>query len=133
MSVALLSIVLLSMIYESSAVINCYQCVSTDLHNPFQCNEYMEDSDLRPTPCDSVYNAAYCIKQTGRFEGGLGTKRYCSSLDLGNYCNYIKQPGDDLEYRSCVYTCDTDGCNNSNALMASSSCIMLTLAYYILL
>jgi hypothetical protein len=43
--------------------------------------------------------------------GGLGTKRFCSSLDLGNYCNYIKQPGDQLEYRSCVFTCSTDGCN----------------------
>lgn len=49
--------------------IRCYQCKSTDLTNPYQCNEFMEDSDLQPRPCDSVYNAAYCIKQTGRFEG----------------------------------------------------------------
>lgn len=51
--------------------IKCYQCKSTDLENPFQCNEYMEDSELQPLPCDSVYNAGYCIKQTGRFEGTL--------------------------------------------------------------
>nr|CAD7447530.1 unnamed protein product [Timema bartmani] len=48
---------------------------------------------------------------TDSSQGGLGTKRFCSSLDLGNYCNYIKQPGDELEYRSCVFTCSTDGCN----------------------
>lgn len=55
--------------FFSASAIDCYQCKSTDLDNPFQCNEYMEDSDLKALPCDSVYNAAYCIKQTGRFEG----------------------------------------------------------------
>lgn len=47
------------------------------------------------------------------FTGGLGVKRYCSSHNLGNYCNYVKQPGDTLEYRTCVYTCDSDGCNSA--------------------
>lgn len=48
------------------------------------------------------------------FLGGLGVKRYCSSHDLGNYCDYVQQPGDTLEYRTCVYTCDSDDCNGSN-------------------
>ncbi|KAK7791894.1 hypothetical protein R5R35_005159 [Gryllus longicercus] len=140
--------------------ISCYQCLSTDHENPFQCNEFMTDADITPQSCDNIYNAQYCVKHTGRYEaqslecyqcstpfdircsdllihdetlhptncndiygaeycikttgifgGGLGTKRFCSPLDLGNYCNYIQQPGDELEYRSCVYTCSTDGCN----------------------
>jgi len=57
--------------------------------------------------------------------GGLGTKRFCSSLDLGNYCNYIRQPGDELEYRSCVYTCSSNGCNGSNLVTASTGSMLL--------
>ncbi|XP_050539294.1 U-scoloptoxin(05)-Cw1a [Daktulosphaira vitifoliae] len=94
--------------------ISCYQCNSTDLQDQFKCTEFMNDADLMPTPCTEVYNAAFCIKLTGRYEGGLGVKRYCSSHDLGNYCDYIKQPGDSFEYRTCVYTCNSDGCNGSN-------------------
>lgn len=45
------------------------------------------------------------------FTGGIGAKRFCSSLDLGNYCNYVSQPGDLLNYRTCIYTCKGDGCN----------------------
>lgn len=118
-------VVLIALI-EAANSINCYQCKSTDHVDPFQCGEYMtEDIDLEPTPCDKVYEAAYCIKHTGRFEGGLGTKRFCSSKDLGNYCNYIKQPGDILEYRSCVYTCNTDGCNTSGSLKSVGFVIVL--------
>jgi hypothetical protein len=38
--------------------------------------------------------ATYCVKMTGVFEGMLGTKRFCSSRDWGNYCEYIQRPGD---------------------------------------
>ena len=31
---------------------------------------------------------------TGIFDGKLGTKRFCSSKDWGNYCEYIDRPGD---------------------------------------
>lgn len=60
--------------------------------------------------------------------GGLGTKRFCSSLDLGNYCNYIKQPGDQLEYRSCVFTCSTDGCNLAGSKRPHHLVILLSVA-----
>ncbi|XP_054266708.1 U-scoloptoxin(05)-Cw1a isoform X1 [Macrosteles quadrilineatus] len=131
-SIFVLCIALVSTINSVSAI-DCYQCTSTDHTDPFQCGEYMtDDRDIEPTPCDSVYGAAYCIKHTGRFEGGLGTKRFCSSLDLGNYCNYIRQPGDMMEYRSCVYTCDSDGCNAGNTLRLSlthiTAALTITLA-----
>ncbi|XP_075238317.1 glycosylphosphatidylinositol anchored membrane protein boudin isoform X1 [Lycorma delicatula] len=112
--------ILLTVFFRTVSGIECYQCSSRDHTNPFQCNEYMtDDKDITPQPCDNVYDASYCIKQTGRFEGGLGTKRFCSSLDLGNYCNDIQQPGDELEYRSCVYTCSSDGCNDGVSLKAN--------------
>lgn len=58
----------------------------------------------------SISNWNFCVY----FEGGIGAKRFCSSKDLGNYCNYVQNKGDRMEYRSCIFTCDTDGCNHSN-------------------
>ncbi|CAK9820873.1 hypothetical protein ANTPLA_LOCUS10929 [Anthophora plagiata] len=97
---------------ESVHSLRCYQCISTNNSHPFQCNEFLSsDIDIEPQPCDAVFGAQYCVKHTGRFEGGIGTKRFCSALDLGNYCDYVKQQGDKLNYRTCIHTCTGDGCN----------------------
>ncbi|PSN51412.1 hypothetical protein C0J52_05448 [Blattella germanica] len=98
---------------DGSAVgIDCFQCSSS---KTMDCaDNLIHDGTLSATSCDHVFEASYCIKTVGLYGGGLGTKRFCSSLDLGNYCNYIRQPGDQLEYRSCVFTCSTDGCNPAN-------------------
>ncbi|XP_063619424.1 U-scoloptoxin(05)-Sm1a isoform X2 [Cydia splendana] len=102
--------------------INCYQCSGTDSENPFECNEYFDnDIDILPKDCSDIHDAQYCIKHVGRYEGGISTKRYCSSLDLGNYCNYVQQPGDKLEYRTCIYTCSSDGCNAAAGLTISTA------------
>uniref|UniRef100_A0A1B6LXC6 Uncharacterized protein n=1 Tax=Graphocephala atropunctata TaxID=36148 RepID=A0A1B6LXC6_9HEMI len=128
----ILACLILASVLSSVSSISCYQCNSTDHKDPFQCGEYMtDDIDIEPKSCDSVYGAAFCIKHTGRFEGGLGTKRFCSSLDLGNYCNYIKQPGDVMEYRSCVYTCDSDGCNASPHVAQLSVTVALASTLFI--
>ncbi|CAH1106120.1 unnamed protein product [Psylliodes chrysocephalus] len=109
--------IVFSLVCEFSLALNCYQCSGSDPKDPFQCNEWLSsDIDIEPQACDNVYAAKYCIKHVGRFEGGIGAKRFCSSLDLGNYCNYVKQPGDILDYRTCVYTCTGDGCNPANNL-----------------
>ncbi|KAF2883081.1 hypothetical protein ILUMI_23094 [Ignelater luminosus] len=111
----LVHLVTLTLLIECSLAIRCYQCSGTDNDSLFQCNEFLsKDVDLEPQSCDDVYGAKYCVKHTGRFEGGIGTKRFCSSLDLGNYCNFVKQPGDILNYRTCIYTCTGDGCNPSS-------------------
>lgn len=97
---------------------------------------------MTPEPCDHVFEAQYCIKTTGMFEGKkrfnisfellafanevfwleitnfsftgqIGTKRYCSSRDYGDYCDYIRRPGDERDYRSCVFTCSSDACNKA--------------------
>ncbi|XP_071865389.1 glycosylphosphatidylinositol anchored membrane protein boudin [Bombus fervidus] len=152
---------------ESVYSLQCYQCVSTNNTDPFQCNEFLSsDIDIKPQPCDAVYEAQYCVKHTGRFEatsldcyqctseeelscgdsnlvistlqstncshvynaqyciisvgrfgGGIGTKRFCSALDLGNYCDYVKQQGDKLSYRTCIFTCTGDGCNPAAILI----------------
>ncbi|XP_021914327.1 uncharacterized protein LOC110827199 isoform X2 [Zootermopsis nevadensis] len=100
---------LLSVLFNTAMGIDCYQCSSSKSIN---CTDYMiHDGTISATSCDHVFEASYCIKTIGLYGGGLGTKRFCSSLDLGNYCNYIRQPGDQLEYRSCVFTCSSDGCN----------------------
>ncbi|KZC08975.1 hypothetical protein WN55_11438 [Dufourea novaeangliae] len=68
-------------------------------------------STLQPSNCSHVYDARYCIKSVGRYGGGIGTKRFCSAVDLGNYCDYVNQQGDKLTYRTCIFTCSGDGCN----------------------
>ncbi|XP_071449220.1 UPAR/Ly6 domain-containing protein bou [Hetaerina americana] len=111
---------LLAILSKTAESIMCYQCNSTDTDNPYQCAEFMTGSeDIKPTPCTNVYNAQYCIKFTGRHEGGLETIRSCSSLDHGNYCIYGSQRGDQLDYRSCMYTCSTDGCNLATSVNTS--------------
>ncbi|KAG8225706.1 hypothetical protein J437_LFUL001740 [Ladona fulva] len=109
--------VVLVILFEPAVSISCYQCTSTDTDNPYLCTEFMtEDEDIQPKPCDDTYDAKYCIKFTGRDEEGLKTKRFCSSLDRGTYCVYGSQTGDRLDYRSCWYTCSTDGCNSATRI-----------------
>ncbi|XP_074104661.1 glycosylphosphatidylinositol anchored membrane protein boudin isoform X2 [Cotesia typhae] len=111
--------------------ISCYQCTSTNSSSPFQCSENLSsDTDLKATPCSDVYGAKFCLKHVGRFEGGVGTKRMCSSVNLGNTCSYdLGQPGDTLKYRTCVYTCSTDGCNPASTHLPNVITIVaLTLA-----
>ncbi|XP_008198875.1 U-scoloptoxin(05)-Er1a isoform X1 [Tribolium castaneum] len=164
--------VTIALYLHTSGAIDCYQCSGSDPKKPFQCNEWLSsDIDIKPEPCDDVYDAKYCIKHIGRFEasalscyqcaahetidcsdgmihfgglqpqscndvfeaqycikstsldGGIGAKRFCSSLDLGNYCNYVKQPGDILQYRTCVFTCTGDGCNPSTTI--TPNCVLL--------
>ncbi|XP_061501590.1 U-scoloptoxin(05)-Sm1a isoform X2 [Anopheles gambiae] len=107
-----LGVVFLLAAVESACGILCYQCSSA--HSMY-CSDMLvadEASPFKPEPCDHVFEAEYCIKSTAMHDG-IGAKRYCSSRDLGNYCNYVRNPGDQIEYRSCIYTCDTDGCNSA--------------------
>ncbi|XP_020299646.1 uncharacterized protein LOC109863664 isoform X1 [Pseudomyrmex gracilis] len=109
--------VIILLLLERGYSIECYQCNSTSSEFPFQCNEFLtSDVDLEPRSCKDVYGAQYCVKHIGRFEGGIGTKRFCSSAHMGNYCDYVKQPGDKLMYRTCVFTCSSDGCNPATYL-----------------
>ena len=57
--------------------------------------------------------------------GGIGAKRFCSSKDLGNYCNYVQNKGDRMEYRSCIFTCSTDGCNHSTTISVNQFTVVL--------
>ncbi|RWS08844.1 uncharacterized protein B4U79_00290 [Dinothrombium tinctorium] len=90
-----------------------------------ECSEQFDkqNSGLKPKTCD-VYDAQYCIKTTGIFEGDRGTQRFCSSRDMGNYCEYVGRKGDDREYRSCIYTCSSNECNFSFRIKAFH-CLLL--------
>ncbi|XP_019871424.1 U-scoloptoxin(05)-Sm1a [Aethina tumida] len=104
-------------LFSVSSAIECYQCSAG---KSIDCSDVMVHMGaLEPQSCDNVFEAQYCVKSTSLDEG-IGPKRFCSSVDLGNYCNYVRQPGDILTYRSCVYTCSTDGCNSSSPLVACS-------------
>ncbi|XP_037932569.1 uncharacterized protein LOC119667350 [Teleopsis dalmanni] len=107
---------------SAASAINCYVCDASDTTNPFQCGEWFErfdEPDLQPSNCSNVHDAKFCIKHVGRFEGGIGAKRFCSSKDLGNYCDYVRNKGDRMDYRSCIYTCSSDGCNSATDLKAN--------------
>ncbi|XP_043274354.1 uncharacterized protein bou isoform X2 [Venturia canescens] len=109
--------------------INCYQCTSA---NEWKCmdSELVENS-LELKSCDHVFEAQYCIKTIGRYGDGVGTKRFCSSADLGNYCQTVQQVGDERPYRTCLYTCNTDGCNPGSMPKPNSitTAISLTLLF----
>ncbi|XP_044009363.1 uncharacterized protein LOC122853143 isoform X2 [Aphidius gifuensis] len=93
--------------------IKCYQC-STE--SEWKCQDAsLTVEALQPTSCDYLDGAKYCIKTSGRYGGGVGTKRFCSSANLGNDCHYTNTAGDDqnIKYRTCIYTCDSDGCNSA--------------------
>jgi len=107
-------VVLATMAVDSANAISCYEC---DSSNNFSCTEFW-DPTLPVTSqyysnCSHVFEARYCVKMTGVFDGKLGTKRFCSSKDWGNYCEYIERPGDIQEYRSCVFSCGISGCNGA--------------------
>jgi len=98
---------------------SCFNCSSV---NDNYCPEFMTSEDESIVPyvsCSPIYGARFCVKTTGVNGGSLGTTRYCSSRDMGNFCEYIRRPGDKLEYRSCIFTCSSHGCNSSLALKAS--------------
>ncbi|XP_049542405.1 uncharacterized protein LOC125955326 isoform X2 [Anopheles darlingi] len=112
--------------FEATGIL-CYQCSSA--HSMF-CSDLLiadEASPFKPEPCDHVFEAEYCIKSTAMHDG-IGAKRYCSSRDLGNYCNYVRNPGDQIEYRSCIFTCDTDGCNGASRQSTLNTLAIVLLA-----
>ncbi|XP_055920607.1 U-scoloptoxin(05)-Cw1a [Eupeodes corollae] len=117
-------LVVLCVSFHTTVSIECYVCNTSDTVSPFQCGEWFErydDPDIQPHDCSTVHGARYCVKHIGRFEGGIGAKRFCSSKDLGNYCNYVQNKGDGMEYRSCIFTCDTDGCNAASSLSVNTT------------
>lgn len=107
----------LSSIVSVAKGIICYECNSS---TNFTCTEYWDPGaevvDQYKSNCNHVFEASYCVKMTGVFEGKLGTKRFCSSRNWGNYCEYIKRPGDVQEYRSCVFSCTNNYCNSALGL-----------------
>jgi len=122
--------------FRTAIAIRCYHCNSSDTSSPFQCGEWFDRYDkpeIEPNDCSRVHGAKYCIKHIGRFEGGIGAIRYCSSKDLGNYCDYVQNKGDQMEYRSCIFTCDSDGCNLSSTTKHSIVLVALLTAIAVLI
>ncbi|GAB6031411.1 hypothetical protein CHUAL_009188 [Chamberlinius hualienensis] len=99
-------------ILETADALKCYQCSSSiDVHCTENIN--VEDTNLALEDCSNIHDAGYCIKTTGIYNGEVGTTRFCSSENLGFICDFQKRMGDVREYRGCLYTCNSDGCNSS--------------------
>ena len=117
---------LIYFLLPSTFAIYCFEC---DSSNNFPCSEYWDATTEVAaeyfTNCDHVYEASYCVKMTGVYDGKLGTKRFCSSRDWGDYCEYIKRPGDIQEYRSCVYSCTEDACNSSTKISSANTLVAI--------
>ena len=131
----LLQCLLLSAALSTVMAINCYVCDASDTNSPFQCGEWFErfdEPDLEPQDCSNVHDAKFCIKHVGRFEGGIGAKRFCSSKDLGNYCDYVRNKGDRMDYRSCIYTCSSDGCNAASSLQNTQQFTLISVGLVVL-
>ncbi|ENN75268.1 hypothetical protein YQE_08184, partial [Dendroctonus ponderosae] len=92
--------------FNTGSSLNCYQCSSAE---SLDCSDHFRWNKIYPVNC--------CA--------GIGTSRYCSSNHMGNYCNYVKQPGDTLWYRSCIYTCTGDGCNHAHASTSSINIVFV--------
>ncbi|CAL1291910.1 unnamed protein product [Larinioides sclopetarius] len=129
--IVIFSLILIVVIHETSAIY-CYQCNSNE---ETYCSEVFnrDGLTLEPTVCDGIHEAKYCIKATGMYEGTIGTRRFCSSRHHGNYCEYVRRPGDEREYRSCVYTCSSDGCNGAGGASESKILFLLSLSCSIFL
>ncbi|XP_037073006.1 U-scoloptoxin(05)-Sm1a-like isoform X2 [Pollicipes pollicipes] len=111
----------------ASAAIQCYVC---DSSSQIGCAEFLSDTSLlEPQSCDNVYGAQYCVKMTQVFEGQLGTKRFCSSRNFGDYCEWVKRPGDANTYQACVLTCGTSACNSSASLRGAALLVAMTTVF----
>ncbi|XP_045133291.1 uncharacterized protein LOC123517347 isoform X3 [Portunus trituberculatus] len=118
----------LSLIFliKNAAAIDCFQCKSTEERT---CGEELpQHHTLFADSCDHIQEAEYCVKMTGLVEGQLGTKRFCSARDWGNYCEWVRRPGDEREYRACVFTCWGNGCNSAPTHSTSSLVVLLLLS-----
>ncbi|KAF2356818.1 hypothetical protein FHG87_012424 [Trinorchestia longiramus] len=132
-------------LFGESLALHCVQCDSQHsrycgvslpkhLHRPTNESQFALWAH-RPEPCDHVYAAKYCIKTTGIYGGVMGTTRFCSSRDYGNYCELVERPGDERQYYACVYTCSRDACNAAGRPKVSYSVILasfLFIVYYAL-
>merc|ERR1711976_605284 len=110
-----LCVLILVQLIRTSIAIHCFEC---DSSKDFSCTEFWDPANpvniQYLNNCSHVFEARYCIKQAGIFDGKLGTKRFCSSVDWGNYCEYIRRPGDIQDYRSCTFSCSAfSGCNSA--------------------
>ncbi|XP_076296553.1 glycosylphosphatidylinositol anchored membrane protein boudin isoform X2 [Lasioglossum baleicum] len=107
--------------FEATSL-DCYQCSPAE---ELICgDDKLVSSSLQPANCSHVYGARYCIKSIGRYGGGIGTKRFCSAKDLGNYCDYVNREGDKLTYRTCIFTCTGDGCNPATTLRPTAAWVL---------
>lgn len=113
------------LIFFKKKALKCYQC---DSSKDEYCPETWDRSDIEPQECEHVDYAAFCVKTTGIYGAIVGTRRFCSSRHMDNSCNEVNFPQDPRIYYSCLYTCNTDGCNRTHRLFDRRSILKLLFA-----
>ncbi|CAH1795135.1 unnamed protein product [Owenia fusiformis] len=109
-------LVLLLIAISTIDALKCYQCSSTtdpDCGERFD-HDNVQDLTIKSEEC-VVDSAQYCVKTIGVWGGVVGTRRFCSSRDMGNQCQYITYADHDRTYRACIYSCYGDHCNSATS------------------
>ena len=109
-----------------AVALSCYEC---DSHHDITCKWNSIVQSHFSVGCRNVPHAKYCLKMISVYGKEIGTKRFCSSKDYGNYCEYTKIPGADYEYRTCVYTCSNNQCNTASEAKRTSHFILLIISF----
>ncbi|KAL7643732.1 UNVERIFIED_CONTAM: hypothetical protein RMT77_005738 [Armadillidium vulgare] len=113
-----LTVFIIFISFNEGHSIHCYEC---DSSLDMTCGETLADGHTHtPNDCSYLQEPSFCVKMTGLYEGELGTKRFCSARDFGNYCEMVRRPGDERLYRACTYTCSKHSCNIAPAISNSS-------------
>ncbi|XP_054722170.1 U-scoloptoxin(05)-Cw1a-like [Uloborus diversus] len=106
--------------------ISCYTCSSrngTDLncHDPFHpaMSTYTEGCKVPKEGHIGQFPANFCIKVIGKTEmEEEHVIRACTLENMDNQCGVFRFEKDTLQ--GCILTCDYDGCNSQNRLLANS-------------
>nr|AHD24742.1 boudin [Schmidtea mediterranea] len=112
-------------LFELNHALTCFQCNSTKDSDCLENFQYYGTNSLIPISCP-VDRSRFCIKTTGVFGSVVGVTRFCSSMDMGNQCQYLPFFDHDRTYRGCVYTCLGDNCNSANRIFHLNSFISIT-------
>lgn len=109
--------------------LRCFQC---DSSKDEYCPETWDRTDIEPESCDHIDYPAFCVKTTGIFGAIVGTRRFCSSRNMDNACLEVNIPQDPRIYYSCIYTCNSDGCNAAPPRLHSHAYLLLFMSSLIL-
>ncbi|KAK3593326.1 hypothetical protein CHS0354_031387 [Potamilus streckersoni] len=101
------------MVLMEGDTLRCVRCMSIT-------NARCEYGDIPPVNCS--LNEKYCIQYVGDTKLGKVFFRDCSTEDMKNECVYKLLANENV--LACYSTCQTDGCNHAQHVLASELCVV---------